>query len=137
MVSSPSEWCRPSASPIAIGSPPPTMALPPKKFVARSNRCMDPPRPRLQPSFLPYISASTDFIGYAAHERLSVLAISRDHPVALFQDRNYPDGDRLFAVVKMQESADLLLGVNLGALFLERRRMRIICFERSSSVRPR
>jgi hypothetical protein len=53
---------------------------------------------------------------HAADERLAVLAISRDNPVALLQDRYYTDRDRLFAVVK---SADLLLGVKLGALFLK------------------
>jgi hypothetical protein len=56
---------------------------------------------------------------HAADERLAVLAISRDNPVALLQDRYHTDRDRLFAVVKMQKSADLLLGVKLGALFLK------------------
>ena len=51
-----------SASPAAIGRPPPTIALPPYTRVAASNRCIDPPRPRLHPSTRPYISAITDAI---------------------------------------------------------------------------
>ena len=46
-----------SPSPVASGRPPPTMALPPNSRVAASNRCIEPPRPRAQPSRLPYISA--------------------------------------------------------------------------------
>ena len=56
---------------------------------------------------------------HAADQRLAMLAIGRHNPVALLQDRYYPDRDRLFAVVKVQKSADLLQGVKLSALFLE------------------
>ena len=51
------------ARPAAIGRPPPTMAFPPKKRRAASNRCIDPPRPRLQPSRFPNISAITALAG--------------------------------------------------------------------------
>jgi hypothetical protein len=49
-----------SARPTAIGRPPPTIALPPKKRVAVSKRCIEPPRPRLVPRSFPYISARID-----------------------------------------------------------------------------
>jgi len=48
-----------------------------------------------------------------------VLAISRHNPVALLQDRYHTDCDRLLAVIEMQKSANLLQGVELGALFLK------------------
>jgi hypothetical protein len=39
------------------------MALPPNNRVFASNRCIEPPRPREQPSRLPYISAMILSIG--------------------------------------------------------------------------
>ena len=56
---------------------------------------------------------------HAAHERMAVLAIGGDDPVALLQHRDDADGDRLFAVIEMQEAADLFLRVELRALVLE------------------
>lgn len=52
-----------SASPVATGIPPATMALPPKKRCSASNRCMDPPRPWLTPVLRPNISAMMASIG--------------------------------------------------------------------------
>jgi hypothetical protein len=62
---------------------------------------------------------------HAAHQRLAVFAVGRDDPVAIGQDRDDPGGDRLLPVIEMQEAADLLLRVELGAFVLERR-MRIM-----------
>ena len=56
---------------------------------------------------------------YAAHERVPVLAIGRDDPVALFEHRDDADRDRFLAVVEMHEASDLLLRVELRALVLE------------------
>ena len=43
-----------------------------------SNKCIDPPRPRLQPFALPYISAMSAPARHAAGERVAVLAIGGD-----------------------------------------------------------
>ena len=56
---------------------------------------------------------------HAAHQRVPVLAIGGDDPVALFQHRDDADGDRFLAVVEMQKPADLLLRVEFGAFVLE------------------
>ena len=58
----PRRWSA-KARPAASGSPPPTMALPPTKRVAASNTCIEPPRPRQQPSRRPSISAISAGIG--------------------------------------------------------------------------
>ena len=56
---------------------------------------------------------------HAAHQRMAMLAVGRDDPVALLEHRDDADGDRLLAVIEMQEASDLLLGVELGAFVLE------------------
>jgi hypothetical protein len=56
---------------------------------------------------------------HAARERMAVLAVGRDDPVALRERRHHADGDRLLAVVEVKKSADLLLRVELGAFRLE------------------
>jgi hypothetical protein len=50
---------------------------------------------------------------------MTVFAIGGDDPVAIGQHRDDPGGDRLFPVIEMQEAADLLLRVKLGAFVLE------------------
>ena len=46
------------AKPAAWGTPPPTMALVPIAPASRHCRCIEPPRPRQNPSASPQISAS-------------------------------------------------------------------------------
>jgi hypothetical protein len=48
-----------------------------------------------------------------------MLAVGGDDPVVGAQHRDDAGGDRLLAVIEMQEAADLLLGVELGAFVLE------------------
>src|ERR1039457_3028372 len=50
---------------------------------------------------------------------MPVLAIGRDDPITLFQRRDDAHRDRLLAIVKMHEAANLLLCVQLGALLLK------------------
>ena len=56
---------------------------------------------------------------HAAHKRLPMLPIGRDDPVALLQHGDDAHRDRLLSVVKVKKAADLLLGVEFGALVLE------------------
>ena len=50
---------------------------------------------------------------------MAVLAVSGNHPVILAKNRDHSNRDCLFAVVEVEEAADLLLGVKFGALVLE------------------
>ena len=70
--------------------------------------CIEPPRPRQQPSSLPNISAISRVIGDAARERMAVLAIGRDDRVLGLERLHRADRDRLLADVEVQEAADLL-----------------------------
>src|SRR6516225_8713426 len=50
---------------------------------------------------------------------MAVLAIGRNHGIRGSQRLHCADGDRLFANVEMQKTADLLLLIQLGAFLLE------------------
>ena len=56
---------------------------------------------------------------YSAHQRMAMLAISSDNPVALVEHGDDTDGDGLLAIIKVHEAPDFLLGVKLGTLLLE------------------
>src|SRR5512133_3667213 len=50
---------------------------------------------------------------------MAVFAIGRDHCIHRRESLHRANGDRLFADIEMQKTADLLLLVKLGALLLE------------------
>jgi GTP cyclohydrolase III len=56
---------------------------------------------------------------HAAGQRVAVLAVGGDNAVVFAENGDHAHGDRLLAVIEMQEPADLLLGVELGAFVLE------------------
>ena len=52
-------------------------------------------------------------------ERVAVFAVGRHHPVARLQCSRDADSNSLFAIIEVQEAADLLLRVELVAFLLE------------------
>jgi hypothetical protein len=61
----------------------------------------------------------SDQSAMASGKRMAVVAVGRDDAVARGEGCGHAHGDRLLSVVKMQEAADLFLGVKLEAGFLE------------------
>ena len=76
---------------------------------ATSNRCIEPPRPRLQPSTLPNISAMTAPGRDALEQRVAVLAVGGDDVVVGLERGQHAGGDGLLADVEVEEAADLRL----------------------------
>ena len=95
------------------------MALPPQKLVALSKRCMDPPRPRLQPSTLPNISAMIVCAGTPLSSAWPCSRYVANTGVVIGEMVHDAGSYGLFADVEVQEAADLLLLVQLGARLLE------------------
>lgn len=56
---------------------------------------------------------------YATHQSVTVLAIGAHDPIVGVEKRNDPHCHGFLAIVQMQEAADLLLGIQFGALVLE------------------
>ena len=81
--------------------------------VAASNTCIDPPRPRLHPSCLPYISAIQPAGTDAPRQRMSMLAI-RGHDRVIAGERSHAAyGHSLLADIEVQKAADLSGAVQL------------------------
>ena len=95
------------------------MPCPPRKFVFLSKMCMEPPLPPEHPSWRPNSSAITGAGTDAASDRLTVIAISRDHVVVGAKHRHHAGGDRFLPDVEVAEAADLAECVSLGAALLE------------------
>src|SRR6516164_1226589 len=56
---------------------------------------------------------------HATHERVPVIAVGGNDPVALLEHRNDADSDCFLPIIKVQESPDLLLSIEFGAFILE------------------
>src|SRR5213080_4651854 len=107
-----SRYLLPNATPAAIGTWPPTIAQPPKKRLRASKRCIEPPRPPLQPVARPKSSA-------IAPRASPVRAVGRDDVVRRLGRRDGAHRDRLLADVEVEEAAHLPLRVGLRRRFLE------------------